>query len=92
MSATNIVVSHRLSLSEQFPVEVEFFEAHEEDLKRDYPNQHIVIRGIKVIANYNTAEELWKAVEGGLLNEPALVCFTDATPVVSPYVQVMESA
>ena len=92
MTATNITVNYRPPLAERFPVEFDYFESHEEDLKRDFPSQHIVIRGTKVVANYETAEELMKAVEEGLLEQPALVCYTDTTPIVNPYVQVVESA
>ena len=91
--AEQYTLNEKFNLAEEFPVEMDYFRSHEEELLREYPKQHVVIRGVEVVASYGTVEELFQAVEHeGLLDEPALVCSMDIAPAINPYVQVVQSA
>lgn len=76
----------RTSLADEFPVEMDYFRSHEAELLAEYAGMHIVIRGVEVVASYETAEQLFRAIEeDGLLAEPGLICLMVISPVVTIY-------
>ena len=64
-------------LDEDFPEEVAFWEANQEELNRQYPAKYLVIRGSEVCSFLDTLEEVVAAEDTEFVLNPALIRMTD---------------
>ena len=80
-------------LDKDSPTEVAFWEAHREELSRQYPGKYLIIRGEEVCRVLNDSAEFRVAEQGELAERPALVRFVfDQEPAFSPFSEEFISA
>ena len=64
-------------LDEDFPVEVAFWEANKEELRKQYLGKYLIIRGEEVQQVLDTIEEVRLADQQELMDNPALVRYVN---------------
>lgn len=80
-------------LDEDFPIEVAFWEANKEELRKQYLGKYLIIRGEEIQGVLDTIEEVRLADQKELMDNPALVRYvSDGKPLFSPFSQVVDRA